>query len=205
MKWKIERENLEELEKMDTNTDLPNLFNVEPMERFAPSMELQAEKISEVFKEIPELEYDIWKELNVDERVEAMQKLEDSAAEIAKRPPMDVSCEQLDNNVKGCFNGRELIISSDILENSSYDSYLQNINTLMHEGRHAYQDYNLYVERVEKSQELVKSWKANYEDIGYASVTHSIFGDLGYDVYYCQPVEVDARVFAETVIGKLGI
>lgn len=201
MEWKIEHENLEELEKMDTNTELPNLFNVEPLERFAPSMELQAEEISEFFKEIPELEYECWKELDIYERVEAMQKLEDSAAEIAKRPQMDVKSEWMPSNVLGYCNKEKLVISELYLLDSSYNAYRENLKTLFHEGRHAYQNYNLYEERVEENQEIVNAWKENYNSFGYLDV----LGDLGYPGYYCQPVEVDARVFAETVINKIGI
>ena len=76
------------------------------------------------------------------------------------------------------------------------------METYFHEGRHAYQFYNLLVERTEPNSELFNSWDVNLNVLGYNSEDYGIFG---YEEYYTQPVEVDARVFAETVISKLDL
>lgn len=202
MDWETGCENLEEVEQIREETIFPDLFALDETERFAPSMEIQAEEISEVFKEIPDLEYNRWKELSVDERVEAMQQLENKVSEISKRDSMEVWSQWLAPEVFGYFDGESLIISEKVLEDSSYNSYCETLNILFHEERHAYQDYNLYVERVEQSDELVNAWRINNNEIGYLGNAYDEFGLL---LYLSQPVEVDARVFAESVLNKLDI
>ena len=122
------------------------------------------------------------------------------------RDPVDVRMEVFDKNtLMGTFDGTTLRIADHSLMDNSYEGYKETLDTLFHEGRHAYQDYNLYVERVEQNRELVDSWKVNNVDLGYDNGDRLIFKDRGYLEYYTQPVEVDARVFAETVINELGL
>jgi hypothetical protein len=56
----------------------------------------------------------------------------------------------------------------------------------------------LYEHRSEISDEKFNAWKVNLETIGYESGRK-----LGYEYYYTQPVEVDARIFAEAVTNHL--
>ena len=188
------------------DAEWPMFMRTDETQEFAPSSEVQAAEIREAFLDIPELRYENWVELNGEQRVAALNELEQQVAEIAMRDPVDVQMEVFDKNtLMGTFDGTTLRIADHSLMDNSYEGYKETLDTLFHEGRHAYQDYNLYVERVEQNRELVDSWKVNNVDLGYDNGDRLIFKDRGYLEYYTQPVEVDARVFAETVINELGL
>ena len=200
-------EHLEFLETTENRMDggIPDFIKFDETKEFAPSMEVQAAEIRDVFFDMPELQFDNWKELSCGERVDALNRLEEKVADIAMRIPLEVKSETPDNNVMGFCDGKSLTLSDRLLTSDSEASYAQVLNTFFHEGRHAYQDYNLAVERVEQNKELVESWRVNFEILGYDDGDRLIFKDLGFYEYYSQPVEVDARVFAETVCNTLGI
>ena len=100
-----------------------------------------------------------------------------------------------------------MVVSENVLTSDSYHDYKEVIDTLLHEGRHAYQDYNLNVRQTEQSDTLVDAWRVNLQKLGYDSVgTFDVmFATKGFYRYYTQPIEVDARYFAETVMNKLGL
>lgn len=170
----------------------------------APSMEIQAQEISEVFLEFPELQYDQWKELSAEERIDVLQKFESEIAKIEHREPIVVRGSELGNCVYGQYSPQtnDIQLNRDLLESNKESDHVQIMQTYFHEGRHAYQFYNLLVERREPNAELFNSWDVNLNVLGYNSGDYGIFG---YEEYYTQPVEVDARVFAETVISKLDL
>lgn len=172
---------------------------------FAPSMEVQAGLIREEFLNISEVQYENWKELTVEERVAAMNALELRIAQIAHRDPITVYSENLEYPILGYYSNEAkiMVISEFSVGDDSYEAYVRAMTTLFHEGRHAYQDYNLKVCRVEQSDELVTAWAVNYNGLGYDNGNRLIFKTHGIMRYVTQPVEVDARVFAETVIKEL--
>lgn len=185
--------------------DMPNFIENDEISEFAPPMEIQAQEISEFFHETDGLQFSNWKELDVDERVEALSLLEKETAEIAHRPSLEVTYEVMEDGKFGYFDGCRIVLSEKFLSSDSYEDYKETLNTVFHEGRHGYQDYNLREQRVDQSMELVESWRVNEDILGYKNGENSLIRELGYYEYYTQPVEVDARFFAETVIGKLDI
>ena len=197
-------DNLENnLEEVEAKNFLEDLFGVKEVE-FAPSMEIQAQEIAEVVLEFPELEYENWKELTPEERIDVLQNLETEVARIEHRDALPVKAEDLGDCVYGQYSPQtnDIAINADLLESDSMEDYKQVLNTYFHEGRHAYQFYNLLVERVEPNDMIFESWKVNLEVLGYNSGDYGIFG---YEEYYTQPVEVDSRVFAENVMDKLDL
>lgn len=211
-----ERERMElpyinnDIEEKQVYSPLLTSIIKENEEMYAPSMEIQAEKIEKVFDVIPELHYDKWKLLDIDERKRMLNNFEKEIAAIEKRPPMPVEYEQTSKGVMGYNDGRKLVISERILGSNSFSNYKETLNTLFHEGRHSYQNYNLYVKRTERSEEVYNSWFVNREKLGYSPADVSFpfnlsedFRKKSYYKYYTQPVEVDARLFAETVENKI--
>ena len=71
------------------------------------------------------------------------------------------------------------------------------MDTLIHEGRHAYQDYNLNEREVHPRSGDVSNWRLNEERFGYQDAEH-----CGMKAYALQPVEADARAFAEDVLKQ---
>ncbi|MBS6643384.1 MAG: hypothetical protein KH366_07370 [Clostridiaceae bacterium] len=197
-------DNLDNMEEVDNKSMLPEFLQMDETKEFAPSMEIQALEIKDVFMDLPELHFDQWKELGVEERIDVLNEFEDKIAEIEHRNPMDVRYEAMESNIMGYFDEKSLVLAEQLVCDDSYDSYKETLDTLFHEGRHAYQNYNLNVERVEQSAEMVESWNVNKNILGYKN-GESVIPELGYLEYFSQPVEVDARVFAEKVIDSLNI
>ena len=181
-------------------TDIPNFVRMRDVQEFAPNMEVQAEEIRDVFYEIPELSFENWRNLDMEQRVDALNQFEKKIAEIEMRSPLPVVHEMMPVGNYGYCDGEKLVISDSQLESNTYDDYREMLDTLFHEGRHAYQFYNLGVQRTEQSDELIQSWDSNLNKLGYQNAS-----SVGFYRYYTQPVEVDARLFAETVIKKIGI
>lgn len=186
--------------------------NMGQWELYAPSMEVQAEKIKVIFDDTPEIQYDNWKNLNIDERKKALSDFEKEIAYIEKRISMPVEYEKLSGGMMGYTDGRKLVVSERVLKSNDYSDYKETLNTLFHEGRHSYQNYNLYVRRTEQSDETFNSWVINRKKLGYSSGDVSFpfnlseaFRQKSFYQYYTQPVEVDARLFAETVERKIGL
>ena len=168
----------------------------------APSMQKQVDQISNAVLEIPELEYENWKDLDTDERRDALQELETQVAVIACREEVFVLVEDLGYGTYGMYNteGNTITIDDDLVESDSWTDYVETMDTFFHEGRHAYQFYNLYEAEVESNAKLVEAWRTNIDVLGYNSGDSGLFG---YEEYYTQPIEVDARVFAEEVLMAL--
>ncbi len=97
-------------------------------------MEVQAAEIRDIFFDMPELSYDEWKELSCEERIVALNQLEQRVADIAMRTPLEVKSESLECNVMGLCDGKSLTISDQLLMSDSEESYAEVFNTLFHEG-----------------------------------------------------------------------
>lgn len=201
---------LETAEALDNNLEVTesenfyeDLLGVNEVE-MAPSMEIQATEISEAFLENPELQFENWKELSPEERLEVLQNFENEVARIEHRDALPIRSDDLGNCVYGQYSPQtnDITINESLLESDSKEDYLQALNTYFHEGRHAYQFYNLTTERIEPNSELYQSWDVNLNVLGYNS---GDYGYFGYEEYYTQPVEVDARVFAAEVMNKLDL
>lgn len=183
-----------------------NVLTFDEMNEKAPSMEIQSHEIRDAFFDIPELQYENWENLNVDQRVEALQQLENRVADIACRPIIEVTAGELDYGVLGQYRYEtgQMIISGELLADNS--QYKEVLNTLFHEGRHAYQYENLYSGKVtEQNQELVDAWRVNLDVLGYENGNSSIFREIGFYRYYTQPIEVDARAFAAEVMRTINL
>ena len=189
-------ETMEAMRDVELQSMLPG-SQLEGTLELAPPMELQAEEIGEAFREIPELQHDEWVELDEQGRLAALTELEQRVQAVEFEKPTTL----------GQFDGERLMISTSLLMDDSYESYKETLNTLLHEGRHAYQYYNLDVQQVEPNSELVNSWRANLEILGYdnGERPYPDYLDLGYWEYYTQPVEVDARVYAATGLEAMGL
>lgn len=190
-----------------TSLEVPDFLRLNETGECAPPMEVQAVEISEAFRDIPELSFENWQELSVEDRAVTLNAFEARIAEIELRDAMPVNTESTDPGVYGYYDGTKLVISDKLLGSNRYEDYKEVMDTLLHEGRHAYQFHNVYTSQTELSDTLVDAWRVNLKELGYdsASTLDTMFATKGFKRYYTQPVEVDARHFAETVINKIGL
>lgn len=164
----------------------------------APSDFEQVEQASEALHNIEGADFETWSELSVDERAEVLQEIENKVADIAHRPACELSVRSLGEGYYGYFSPstKEIVVNSDYLT-GEYKDYHDCLDTIIHEGRHAYQDYNLNGREVHTSPGDLTNWRRNEDYIGYQDAQ-----TCGFECYWMQPVEADARKFAEDVITK---
>ena len=194
------------------NSDIWEQFRhkIEPKYLEAPSDKIQQEQIAEAICDIEELKFDNWTKLSVKGKVEVLNTLEQRIADIEHRPAATIRAEEMDPDLNGYELDGEIALNQENLQNTdlSPEKLEEVLETLIHEGRHAYQEYNVNERMVHTSEAQVENWRENYEVLGYASgepIYNSIFGfeytndglrALGARLYYYQPVEIDARQFA---------
>lgn len=140
----------------------------------------------EYLQSIEGLQYDKWKELSPDERLDALRMLESRLAEIqGRRPPLPIVAEEMDS--AGFYDGKALHINIEHIKDPSYR--LEVIDTVAHEGRHAYQHYAVTHPGFHKNEKEVLYWAANQEAYFHPK---KICEKFGLQYYVCQPVELDA-------------
>ncbi|MDE6794674.1 MAG: hypothetical protein K2J63_05145 [Muribaculaceae bacterium] len=163
----------------------------------APSDLEQIKQLGDYLADVPEFRYDVWKELNIDERYKALQLAEFKIAEIEHRDPCTMRIESLGEGYYGYYRpiDKSITLNVDYLMSNSLEDYKNTLDTLIHEGRHAYQDYNMNDREVHPREGEVNMWKWNENTIGYKDAFL-----CGMEAYAMQPVETDARAFAEDVL-----
>lgn len=174
------------------------------------------EAIAEHLESIDEIKYDNWTKLSLGQRESLLQRLENDIAQIQHRPPMSIKVIPLPSDKLGYQdpNRNEIAINSSLVMHDNPFSHRQIVDTIVHEGRHAYQHYNVDVRCTHESLSEVNSWKENFSDsqYGYYQSTGQLIWiptQNGYAqmsdfrLYYYQPVEIDARNFASDVLSHL--
>lgn len=175
----------------------------------APSDKVQQEQIGQLFHDTTSLRFENWSQLSVEQRVQTLNSLERMIADIEHRPAATVSAEKMSPENLGYQTGESIVINESEIINSgnSPEGLDRLLDTLVHEGRHRYQNYNVEERMVHESKAEVDSWRQNYEwgykggDPEYVNImgfhyTNDGLKETGARLYYYQPVEIDAREFA---------
>ena len=189
---------------LDSNREISEMIEpikegINPIYLEAPSDSIQIEQASDVMKDMEGLRFEEWKELSFDQRVELLQKLEYAMAQIEHRPPCELNVEKLDEGDFGYFSksSLDITLNSRYIKSDSFADYKECLDTIIHEGRHAYQHYNLTVREVHSREGDLTNWKWNEFELGYRNPRIH-----GMKAYWSQPVECDARAYAEDVLKK---
>lgn len=182
---------------------------------FVTNLEM-TDGIASYLETIDDLYYENWRKLTLQERVDLLNQIERKIAIIEHRPPLDVIVYEMDPKTLGYQDSTNNKIALNALFVSSHDSkqHREVVDTIIHEGRHAYQHYNVDVKMIHESWSEVQTWKENFYDPNYKYYTYTggwvliPFNDgsihnVDFRLYYYQPVEIDARNFAADIIRKL--
>lgn len=163
------------------------------------------------------LRYENWTKLSEEQKLELLNSVEQTQARIEHRDAMTVELEDMPMNYFGyqdSNNNRIVLNRSHILSDNPF-LHRESIDTIVHEGRHAYQHYNVEVRTVHESDAEVESWRQNFSNSEYGyyqSRGQKIYIPLedgsieemsDRRLYEYQPVEIDARNFASDVMSKL--
>lgn len=145
-----------------------------------------------------------WAKLSVEKKVEVLQAVEREMAIREKRFPCQVTAESIKSDNGVCLglyspSSKDIKINADQLSRDSKygNDYSTHLDTVLHEGRHAYQDQvvNGYV-RHEDSKKVM-AWRENMKDGNY------IRYEQNPRAYFNQPIEKDAREFAAKTTLKV--
>lgn len=182
---------------------------------FVTNLEM-TESIASYLETVDELYFENWCKLTLQERVGLLNQIERKIALIEHRSPLDVIAYEMNPKTLGYHDSTNNKIALNTVFVSSNDPKLHRevVDTIIHEGRHAYQHYNVDVKMIHESWSEVQTWKENFYDPNYKYYTCTgswvliPFNDgsihnVDFRLYYYQPVEIDARVFAADIIRKL--
>lgn len=140
-----------------------------------------------------------WSELDDNQKVEVLQTIENHVAFESHRIPCPVFAKGLytgtDGIVLGSYDPSNRVIyvnSTQFDSEAMYGKTSEDIITAcLHEGRHAYQHQVADGMVIHDNPEEAEIWRNNLSEGNYISFKENP------RAYYNQPVEVDARTFAE--------
>lgn len=140
-----------------------------------------------------------WSELDDNQKVEVLQTIENHVAFESHRIPCPVFAKGLytgtDGIVLGSYDPSNRVIyvnSTQFDSEAMYGKTSKDIITAcLHEGRHAYQHQVADGMVIHDNPEEAEIWRNNLSEGNYISFKENP------RAYYNQPVEVDARTFAE--------
>ena len=187
---------------------------VEQYERLeAPQDYVQIEAIGETLANCEELRWENWQNLELTEKVEVLNDIESRIAAIEHRPPCPVrtgnDMGQLEVTSYGVFGhlggyrtgSKDITLNPELLTSDNPMVYREMLDTLVHEGRHAYQDYNVNVCEVHPRHSEVASWSETMAG-GKWGYWGDCSNELGQRLYEQQAIEIDARNFAHDVLNN---
>lgn len=182
---------------------------------FVTDLEM-TEGIADYLETVSEFRYENWTNLSLEERTEVLNRVEQKIAEIEHRPALSVGIEEMGGGDLGyqCAPERRIALNSKIVGLNTPEAHRLVVETIIHEGRHAYQHYNVDVKCIHESASEVKTWEKNFYDPVwgyyqyhgqkiYAPNNKGQLRDVGFILYEQQPVEVDARNFTSEISSKL--
>lgn len=145
-----------------------------------------------------ELNPEAWSTLDAQEKLDALQSVENTMADIQQRPPVTIAMESMDANVFGGFDPQTGGISVNADHLSSDMPVSECVNTIVHEGRHAYQDYAIRNPEVIDDPNIVATWAENAQAQNYLDPRL-----VGQEEYESQPIEADAFGYADRITDRL--
>ena len=155
----------------------------------------QVQEATEALSDIQEFRTEEWRNLDDAQRLDALREAESRMAETQGRPPVEVKVEQMESGVYGGYNRKDGVIriSQEHLRSSETAEVL---DTVVHEGRHAYQHYAVEHPGFHPNQAEVEAWDWNMQH--YLSPEM-----LGQRAYMQQPIEADAYAYAGKIVRNV--
>lgn len=175
-----------------------------------------SEGIADYLESVEDFRLENWSKLSLSEREDLLNRVEQHIAAIEHRPALKVELQQMEPRHLGYQSASEnkMVLNSLYVGSNDANMHREVLDTIVHEGRHAYQHYNVDVKMIHESGSEVETWRENFynpEYQYYHSGTQKIIipyndgsiHDVDYRLYYYQPVETDARNFAADVMSRL--
>lgn len=161
---------------------------------FEQTTEQQIQQAIESLQHIEGLDPQMWQTLDATERLGVLQNVEDRMADIQGRPAVEIVSEEMNPTTFGGYDGQRITLNSGQLES---DMPMEEfIDTVVHEGRHVYQDYAVQNPGFVTDTALVNAWADNLANYLTAE-------EYGQELYVVQPIEADAWCYADRITSAL--
>lgn len=149
----------------------------------------------EALREIDDLQFENWYRLREIDKVGVLQQAENRLAELQRRSPAEVLMVDCEPNVYGGYNygTNQIEISSHLLRSNDVKEV---VDTIAHEGRHAYQYQATMFPEIHHDRNEVREWRKNF-------FNYMRQEDYGYELYRSQPLEADAWKYGKTIAEGL--
>ncbi len=133
-----------------------------------------------------------WKKLTIQQRIQALQNLENLEAKKVGRPPYTIVIEKMNFGGLCCYGERKIKIAPDLMYDIERRFYL--LHVYFHESRHAYQNFLVNSKKKFCVFSKAYKWKKNYEGPLRQYAENSSIKE--YSFYEMQPIERDANLYA---------
>ena len=145
----------------------------------------------EALRQIEALRPEVYEGLSIREREAVLQEVENCLAECQGRPAVPVELEQMKPTYLGVFRPQTgaMYLNRDLVADGS--KLAEVVDTVAHEGRHAYQHFAITHPGFHPDANAVSAWSHNFE--------HYLEPRLNPMRYREQPVEADAFAFGDAV------
>lgn len=141
------------------------------------------------FIEADEYRQPTYEEASINERAQYLKEFHDNFNELTGYSNNLHFRDGMDPENLGAFNPetKQIDLNEDLLLK---DDPREVMETIMHESRHAYQDFAInYPEQVSVDKETIDMWEYNFK--------YYIRPEFDFEAYVNQPVEADANDFSE--------
>lgn len=115
---------------IDSNKEVADLIepmkdDINPLYLEAPADSVQISESVEAMESIDGLCFDEWKDSTFEQKVNSLQELEKSIAEIAHRPPCQINVENLGEGNYGYFdpNTKDITVNSMYIDSNGFNDY----------------------------------------------------------------------------------
>lgn len=157
----------------------------------APPNDQQIEQATEALRGMDELHTEVWQGLDRGQRLEVLREVEGRMAVIQRRPPVEVGAEHMKEGMFGGYSPQDnaIRVSEEHLHSNDVREV---VDTMVHEGRHAYQQYAVDHPGFHSNQAEVDGWRYNIDHYLPAEV-------VGQRRYMQQPIEADAFAYGNEI------
>lgn len=180
---------LRALERQAQNADRA-ITAISDQSEFRLKTEQQIQELTESISKLEGLELEKWANMNAEERISILKAVEGKAAVAQGRPPAEIFVEPMNDNLFGCYDGKSIRVNRIHLEGPE-SSAAECLDTIIHEGRHAFQVYAVEHPGL-VPPETVQAWAENLANPLRAE-------EYGHELYRAQPIEADAWDYAARI------
>lgn len=160
--------------------------------------ELQISDAVERLAGMDNLRPEQWQALDANQRLSVLQDVENTMSGIQGRPAVTIEAASMESNTFGGFDPTTggIVINAEHLVGDLPPT--EHLDTIIHEGRHAFQHYAIAHPDAVADSAVVSAWAEN--------MTNYLSPDqYGQELYAQQPIEADAFAYAGRIINGLSL